>query len=42
MLNAVSGWGGTVRWKERRGVAKAEDPGELTSEVNRPKGGTPV
>ena len=32
----------TVWWRERRGVGKAEVPGELTSEGNRPKGDAPV
>ena len=32
---------GTVRWRERRGVGKAEVPGEEDSEA-RPKGLTPV
>ena len=29
-------------WRERRGVGRAEVPGELTSEGNRPKGDAPV
>ena len=29
-------------WRERRGVGKAEVPGEADSEGNRPKGATPV
>ena len=32
----------TVRWRARRGVGKAEVPGEEDSEGNRPKGLTPV
>ena len=34
--------GEPVWWKERRGVGRAEVPGELTSEGNRPKGDAPV
>ena len=29
-------------WRERRGVGRAEVPGELTSEGNRPKGDAPA
>ena len=33
---------GAAWWRERRGVGKAEVPGEADSEGNRPKGATPV
>ena len=32
----------TAWWRERRGVGKADVPGEEDSEGNRPKGLTPV